>query len=108
LLCMFMRLRLSPFAFSTAPRKHTQMPISEESYIEDLETAISARQNLNLPSSPLDVFFSLHGMAPLQKWPHAACSRKVVVLSCQCRPPAKRCQKVPCQYPNVVSNTTFS
>lgn len=57
LLCMFMRLRLSPFAFSTAPRKHTQMPISEESYIEDLETAISARQNLNLPSSPLDVFF---------------------------------------------------
>ena len=57
LLCMFMRLRLSPFAFSTAPRKYTQVPISEESYIEDLETAISARQNLNLPSSPLDVFF---------------------------------------------------
>ena len=62
ILAVHVRLRLSPFAFSTAPRKYMQVPMSEESYFEDLETAISARQNLNLPSSLLDVFF-LHGMA---------------------------------------------
>eukprot|EP00435_Cladocopium_sp_Y103_P011733 s2273_g3.t1 len=47
--CMFMRLRLSPFASSTARSK--QVPMFEESYIEDLETAISARMSGLEPDS---------------------------------------------------------
>ena len=121
LLCMFMRLRASDCLHLHSALRHASIRKCQYLRSHTLKTwrlqSLPARI-LICQVPPLMFFCSLHGMAPLQKWPHAvhnAVERlwycqcmSVHVSACQCRPPAKRCQKMPCQYPNVVSNTTFS